>query len=199
MVEVVSDTELWRQMRQGDSGAFAALYRRHQAALYRYALLRTGSESAAADLVQEVFIGLMQDQYRFDPLLGSLQFFLFGVIRNLALKYDASQRRFGAPNARSSRGDDEDDEGEEVMCESPTPLQRLLQNEMAEDLRVAIASLSAHYRDVLILFEMEELSYIEIAEICQINVGTVRSRLSRARQALAERLQAWQGEHAKSA
>lgn len=195
MTAEMTDQDLWRAMRQGDAQAFVGLYRRYQAPLYRYALLRTGSEAAAADLVQEVFMGLMQDQYRYDPLLGQLQFFLFGVIRNLALKHDAGQRRFDSIDHKS-----EDDENpDDVICENPGPAQRLLQKELAENLRQAIAKLSPHYRDVLILFEIEELSYLEIAEICQINVGTVRSRLSRARQALAERLTDWQEEHRRFA
>ncbi len=195
MTAEMTDQDLWRAMRQGDAQAFVGLYRRYQAPLYRYALLRTGSEAAAADLVQEVFMGLMQDQYRYDPLLGQLQYFLFGVIRNLALKHDAGQRRFDSIDHK-----DEDDENpDDVICENPGPAQRLLQKELAENLRQAIAKLSPHYRDVLILFEIEELSYLEIAEICQINVGTVRSRLSRARQALAERLTDWQEEHRRFA
>lgn len=188
MTDLAADHDLLRQMRMGDAQAFTTLYRRYQTPLYRYALLRSGSEALAADMVQELFIGLMQGAYRFDPMLGQLQFFLFGVIRNLALKHDVQDRRF--ENLERKQEDDED--GDEVICESPTPLQRLLQNEMAEELRVAIAGLSAHYRDVLILFEIQELSYLEIAQICEINVGTVRSRLSRARQALADKLIAWQ-------
>lgn len=188
MADLEADHDLLRKMRLGDSSAFTALYRRYQAPLYRYALLRSGSEALAADLVQEVFIGLMQDQYRFDSSLGQLQFFLFGVIRNLALKHDVRDRRFESSGQVSEDGEVED----EVACDSPSPLQRLLHNEMAEELRTAIASLSVHYRDVLILFEIQELSYLEIAQICQINVGTVRSRLSRARLALAEQLAEWQ-------
>lgn len=195
MADLVADHELLRRMRLGDVQAFSALYRRYQAPLYRYAVLRSGSEALAADLVQEVFMGLMQDQYRFDPSLGQLPFFLFGVIRNLALKHDVQNRRFETSD-KASEGAELDDE---VMCENPNPLQQLLNEEMAEELRSAIASLASHYRDVLILFEIQELSYLEIAHICQINVGTVRSRLSRARQALAERLAAWQPSLARSA
>lgn len=195
MTDSVADQDLLRRMRGGDAQAFTTLYRRYQAALYRYAVLRCGSEAVAADLVQEVFVGLMQDQYRFDPNLGQLQFFLFGVIRHLALKHDVQDRRY---ESIEPVGEDEQAE-DDVMCENATPLQQLLRNEMAEELRIAIAALSSHYRDVLILFEIQELSYLEIAQICEINVGTVRSRLSRARQALAERLAAWQPSLARTA
>ena len=78
-----TDDELLRQMRAGDARAFAALYRRHQGPLYRFALLRCGSAGTAADMVQEAFMGLLIGSLAFDPLRGSLPNFLFGVARLL--------------------------------------------------------------------------------------------------------------------
>ncbi|GGX17804.1 RNA polymerase sigma factor [Undibacterium macrobrachii] len=200
MSDLLPDIELVRRMRNGDQAAFVALYRRHQAALYRYAVLRCGSTQVAADVVQEVFVGLMSNQYHYDGLKGNLLYFLFGVARNLAMKFDeVTQHRFQNLESVSTLSDSESDDMDEsmdVMSEEPNPLERLLQHQMAEDLRVAINDLLPHYRDVLILYEMQEMSYLDIADICQINVGTVRSRLSRARQALAERLQAYRREAA---
>ena len=185
MDDLISDTELVRLMRNGEKQAFTALYRRHHAALYRYALLRCGSNAIAADVVQDVFMGLMTDQYKYDALKGQLRYFLFGVARNVAMKHDnALQKTASAMN----EFEDDEDQQNEVICEGAAPLERLMRDQMAEDLRQAIASLATHYRDVLILYEIHEMSYLEIADICQINVGTVRSRLSRARLALAERL-----------
>ncbi|MFZ6801308.1 RNA polymerase sigma factor [Undibacterium sp. Di24W] len=184
MDDLISDTELIRQMRNGDKSAFTALYRRHQAALYRYAVLRCGSNALAADVVQDVFMGLMTDQYKYDALRGQLRYFLFGVARNVAMKHDSALQK----TASAMNELEDDDPLDEVICENAAPLERLMRDRMAEDLRQAIASLAMHYRDVLILYEMHEMSYLEIADICQINVGTVRSRLSRARLALAERL-----------
>nr|WP_314862467.1 RNA polymerase sigma factor [uncultured Undibacterium sp.] len=185
MDDLISDTELMRLMRNGDKQAFTALYRRHHAALYRYAVLRCGSTAIAADVVQDVFMGLMTDLYKYDALKGQLRYFLFGVARNVAMKHDnALQKTASAMN----EFEDDEDQQNEVICENAAPLERLMRDQMAEDLRQAIASLATHYRDVLILYEMHEMSYLEIADICQINIGTVRSRLSRARLALAERL-----------
>lgn len=200
MSDLLPDIELVRRMRNGDQAAFVALYRRHQAALYRYVVLRCGSTQVAADVVQEVFVGLMSNQYHYDGLKGNLLYFLFGVARNLAMKFDeVTQHRFQNLESVSTLSDSESDDMDEsmdVMSEEPNPLERLLQHQMAEDLRVAINDLLPHYRDVLILYEMQEMSYLDIADICRINVGTVRSRLSRARQALAERLQAYRREAA---
>jgi len=186
-----TDTDLLRAMRSGAADAFAALYRRHQGPLYRFALLRCGASGSAADVVQETFMGLLTGRFQFDPLRGQLPHFLFGVARKLILKLEEAGRRH-VPLARA--GGDEDDDEPELPDDDACPLQRVLGNESAEQVRQALALLAPHYRDAVILYEMHELSYAEIAAICQIDIGTVRSRLSRGRAALAKRLQRQQAQ-----
>jgi RNA polymerase sigma-70 factor, ECF subfamily len=165
--------------------AFNALYRRHQGPLFRYALLRSGREDVAADTVQDVFLGLMTNTFKFDAARGSLQPFLFGVARNLLLKRDEAARRFVSTTAK----DDGDEDAEEFVADEGTlPEQHVLANEAAEQVRRALTQIAPHYRDVLILYEIHDLSYVEIAHICGIDLGTVRSRLSRARAKLTELL-----------
>jgi RNA polymerase sigma-70 factor (ECF subfamily) len=178
-----TDTDLLRQLRSGNAAAFQALYRRHQGPLYRFAMLRSGSPDTAADVVQEVFMGLLTDSLRFDPLRGALPNFLFGVARKLILKLEH-------PRQREDSLPEDDDEDADPGSEALEPLARLLSDELAEQVRRAIALLPPHYRDAVILFELHELSYLEIAEICQVDIGTVRSRLSRGRAAMAKRLAA---------
>lgn len=182
-----ADTELLRQMRGGRAAAFQALYRRHQGPLYRFALLRCGSPDSAADIVQDVFMGLLTDSYRFDPLRGTLAHFLFGVVRKLVLKHDAPRwREASLPDA----GDGEDDPAwEEPASEAAGPLATLLGNEAAEQVWRALAQLAPHYREAVILYELHGLSYQDIAGICQVDIGTIRSRLSRGRAILAKRLE----------
>jgi len=190
-----TDDDLLRQMRAGQADAFAALYRRHQGPVYRFALLRCGSGDTAADIVQECFLGLLGGRFAFDPLRGALQHFLFGVARLLILKHEAPRRReaslpeAGAPDA----GAFDDDDETEAACESAGPLARLLADEAAEEVRRALARLAPHYRDAIILYEMHDLSYLEIAAVCQVDIGTVRSRLARGRAALAKHLRAHAG------
>ena len=90
---------------------------------------------------------------------------------------------------------DPDEAGDEAEapCDAPGPLARVLADEAAEEVRHALARLAPHYRDVLILYELHDLSYLEIAAICQVDIGTVRSRLSRGRAALAKHLRAHAG------
>lgn len=179
-----SDTELLRQMRSGQAAAFQALYRRHHGALYRFAVLRTGSPDTAADVVQEVFMGLLTDSIKFDPLRGALPNFLFGVTRNLILKHEVPRLR----EQSFEEPDELDDDPDETLCLAHEPLARLLNDELAEQVRRALHLLPPHYRDPLILYELHELTYLEIAQICQVDLGTVRSRLSRGRAAMAKRL-----------
>jgi len=180
-----ADADLLRQMRSGAADAFAALYRRHQGPLYRFALLRCGAAEIAADVVQEAFMGLLTGRFQFDPLRGQLQHFLFGVARNLILKLEEGRRRHVALPP------DDDEDAPELPDEQACPLGRVLGNETAEQVRRALSLLAPHYRDAVILYELHGLSYAEIADICQVDIGTVRSRLSRGRAAMAKRLAAW--------
>jgi len=182
-----TDTDLLRRMRNGAADAFAALYRRHQGPLYRFALLRCGSADTAADVVQETFMGLLTERFRFDPLRGQLQHFLFGVARNLILKSETAQQR----HVVLAGPDDDGDSGDTLADDAACPLARLLDHEAAEQVRRALALLAPHYRDAVILYEMHDMSYADIADICQVDIGTVRSRLSRGRAALAKRLALW--------
>ena len=178
-----SDDELLRKMRSGDALAFAALYRRHQGPVYRFALLRCGSPGSAADAVQEAFMGLLSGRLSFDPLRGTLPNFLFGVVRLLILKHEEPRRR------ESSLPEPEEDEAGPASDDA-CPLGRVLANESAEEVRRALSRLAPHYRDAIILYELHGLSYAEIATICAVDIGTVRSRLARGRAALAKALRA---------
>jgi RNA polymerase sigma-70 factor (ECF subfamily) len=184
MPPTIPDTELLRQLRDGEGTAFQALYQRHQAPVYRFALLRSGSGDTAADIVQEVFMGLLTGSLHYDPLRGLLQHFLFGVARKLILKHEQPRLRL------ASLPDADDDTAPEAGSEDEEPLARLLDNETAEQVRRALAQLAPHYRDAIILYELHDMSYLDIAAICQVDIGTVRSRLSRGRAALAKRLAA---------
>jgi len=116
-------------------------------------------------------------------LKGMLANFLYGVARNLVLGHARQNSRWV-----QAAGEDDEDGGLEQVDTAAGPLARLLDDEAAEHLRRALAVLAPHYRDVVILFELHEKSYQEIAQICQLEIGTVRSRLSRGRAALAKAL-----------
>ena len=174
---------LLARMKRGDEAAFVALYRRHKDAVYRLALLYAGSGAAAADVTQEAFLFFMTKPEHYDPARGTLAAWLCGVARNLARKHFAGREDATDPSDLA-----DDTVLREEQIERHTPLEKVLRDEAADAVRRALARIAPHYRDVLILCELSELSYAEAAQVCGIDIGTVRSRLSRARSQLAERL-----------
>jgi RNA polymerase sigma-70 factor (ECF subfamily) len=174
---------LLARMRQGEEEAFVALYRRHRDAVYRYALLRTGSPAQAADITQEAFLHLMTRPEQYDAARGSIGAWLCGVARNLARRENGGREDATDPEAFSGDGTTPHE-----MVDSVSPADKVLADETAEQVRQALAAVAPHYRDVLILCELSELSYAEAAQVCGIDIGTVRSRLSRGRAQLADQL-----------
>jgi RNA polymerase sigma-70 factor (ECF subfamily) len=181
--DVQPELALLAQMKQGDEAAFVHLYRRHRDAVYRLALLYSGSPAQAADATQETFVHFMTRPGQYDPARGTLAAWLCGVARNIARKAAGNREDATDPSELA-----DDVEPYEAHVDRDTPLERLLRGEAAEQVRRALAMLAPHYRDVLILCEISELSYAEAAQLCGIDIGTVRSRLSRARAKLAQRL-----------
>jgi RNA polymerase sigma-70 factor (ECF subfamily) len=178
-----NDTELLQRMLAGDEDAMTTLYRRRQGGVYRFALQMCGSRVLAEDVTQEVFIVLIRDGQTFDPARGSLNSFLLGVARNLLLQR-LRRERFYAPL--------EEDAAEQTTTYSSSkvePLEDLARTEDLASLRAAVLALPTRYREVVVLCDLQEMSYVEAAEILSCAVGTVRSRLHRARALLIEKLQ----------
>jgi RNA polymerase sigma-70 factor, ECF subfamily len=182
----IDDSELLRSMLAGDEEALALLYQRNQGKIYRFALQMSGSKVIAEDVTQEVFLFLMREGHLFDPARGSVSAFLFGVARNHVL------RRLRVEQLLSPLDDDADQEG-------PCFLEDLTRAETIEAVRKAILSLPAKYREVVVLCELQDVSYEETAEILGCAIGTVRSRLHRARALLLAKLRPADVEDADSA
>src|SRR3712207_15873 len=129
-----SDEELLRLALAGDERAFTDLYRRRQAAVYRFALQMCGSESVAEDVVQEVFMALVREGTRFDPARGSLSSYLYGVARNQVLRRIERERHFAASL------DEDEGHGEtagDVRDARPDPLTELARAETVASVRQA--------------------------------------------------------------
>lgn len=184
----LSDYELLRQMLAGDEEALAQLYRRRQASVYRFALQMSGSRSIAEDVTQEVFLFLMRQGHVFDSTRGALSAFLLGVARNHVL------RRLRVEHLLSPLADDNEDEGAGFQTSTELcPLEDLTRAETIENVRKAVLSLPPKYREVVVLCELQDVSYVETAEILGCAIGTVRSRLHRARALLLTKLRPSEG------
>ncbi|HVB99384.1 MAG TPA: sigma-70 family RNA polymerase sigma factor [Candidatus Dormibacteraeota bacterium] len=185
----VRDELLLERVAVGDEEAFRALYRRHQGSLYRYALHMTGRPEAAEEVVQEVFMGLIRGPVKFDAERGPLGAFLFGIARNRVRRLLEADRRLVAmpeewPEGLSTETDNVF--GRRTLDAAD----HLARAEMNAQVRKAVLSLPERYREVVTLCDLEELAYEQAALILNCPVGTVRSRLNRARGMLAEKLTA---------
>jgi RNA polymerase sigma-70 factor (ECF subfamily) len=172
-------------MLDGEEAALTELYQRRQPGVYRFALQMCGTHALAEDVTQEVFIILIREGHTFDPARGSLAAFLMGVARNLLLRR-LQRERFYAPL------EDHDDAGVEsashMILTTAGPLEDFSRAEAVTSVRRAVLALPVRYREVVVLCDLQELSYLEAAEILGCAVGTVRSRLHRARSLLIAKL-----------
>ena len=175
-----SDGDLLRRTASGDEKAFTALYRRHQSAVYRFALQMSGSTEIAEEVTQEVFMVLIRGGTNYDPARGALAAFLYGVARNHVLRFVGRERWYC--------GGVEDAENEPAAVDDPGD--RLDRDQQLEALRKAVLALPPHYREAVVLCELHELDYADAAAVLGCPVGTIRSRLSRARALLSWKLRA---------
>lgn len=178
------DEELLRRIATGDTDAMAVLFRRRQGNVYRFALHLTGSAAVADDVTQDVFIAVIRDASRFEPGRGAVTAWLCGIARNFV------RRRLTLDRAMSSLDDEE--AGEVAATVTMDPLQDLTTAERIESLKRAVLSLPLRYREAVVLCDLQEMSYIDAAQALGCPVGTVRSRLSRGRSLLTDKMLAEQ-------
>lgn len=149
------------------------VYQQYRDPLFRFGYRLTGSAETAEDLVHDCFVSLFRGG--FDESRASMKTYLYAAVRNLSRK---RLRDFGREEL-----------GAEIEEASPnTPLDLLITEETAGMVQAAVTGLPAAQREVLVLFEYEDLSLDEIARVIEIEVGAVKSRLFRARGALRKTL-----------
>ncbi len=199
-----------RRLSTGDEGAFLDFYRRHQGGVYRYAVHMTGRPEAAADVVQETFLTLIRQAGKFDEEKGAPAAFLYGIARNHVRKLREKEGRYVSFNEEigdgegprwNGAGGNRNGNSHHIPAGStwsPAPpanpadaetvLEGLERAEAIQRLRDAVLTLPDHYREPVTLCDLEGKSYGEAAALLACPVGTVRSRLNRARSILLEKL-----------
>jgi RNA polymerase sigma-70 factor (ECF subfamily) len=146
----------------------------------------SGTAAIAEDVTQEVFLTLIRDGNRFDPSRGSLLAYLLGISRNLLLRRLEKERVFVAfPSTREPDefGAPRELEHASLVVAAVDPVR----NETIGRIRHAVLSLPTNYREVVVLCDLQEMSYVEAAAALGCAVGTVRSRLHRGRALLLEK------------
>ena len=166
------ESGLVARLATGCEESWLTLYRRYQGRIFRFALHMSGSRALAEEAAQETFMALLARPGRFDPARGSLVSLLLGITRNKTLALLEKER----PDVRL-----EDIYLEPVHGDAE-------RNLMRQAVRQAVLTLPAGYREVVVLCELEDMDYAEAAVVLNCPVGTVRSRLHRARKMQAERL-----------
>lgn len=166
---------LIRNARNGKQRAFLRLFEEHHRPLFRFAWLLTGSTADAEDIVQECFLALLRPNCSFDSGRTPIRTYLFGAVRNQSLKRLQRRQQTGAPEQAGDR----------------TPETEAQRCEMEKAVASAIQALPDTQREVLLLAHYEQLSLAEIAQITELEVTAVKSRLQRARATLRETLAAY--------
>lgn len=179
MPERTTDELLLQRAGEGDQAAFRELYHRYREPIFRFAYRLLGSVEVAEDVTHDCFLSLIRKPENFRPERASLKTYLYAAARNLALKHFRNQGREAGMDEVTSEPQD-----------SPRrePLRRLLDEELADQVREAVFSLPPLQREALILFEYEGLSLSEVAEIAGTDVGAIKARLYRAREGLKRSL-----------
>jgi RNA polymerase sigma-70 factor, ECF subfamily len=181
--DAVPDEELIARLAAGDAGALTTLFRRRQADIYRVALLMTGSAAAAEDVTQDVFMVVIHDAARYEPGRATAVAWLCGIARNQARRRIVRDKRI-VPLSEHP------DENNIALMVHPDPAGEMEQAERIAALRAAVLSLPVRYREVVVLCDLQGLTYIDAAAALNCAVGTVRSRLHRARTLLSAKMRA---------
>ena len=176
--EEQSDAELHRDALGGSREAMATLYRRHGSLVYRFTLRMSGDASIAEEVTQEVFLALLRQLARFDPQRASLATWLCGIARRQLWKHLG---RLGEVSTA-----DAEDGSAEIESSADSPATWLIRREAVDLVRLGVEELPPQFKEVIVLCEFEEMSYEQVAVILEIPVGTVRSRLHRAKARLAK-------------
>ena len=173
------------QVCAGDTNAFEALVVAYQKQVYNLALRTVGNEEDAADMTQEVFLrayralGTFRGESKFSV-------WLYRLTTNVCIDFLRSRRRHPTVSLTASEDDDEQPQFELPADESVGPEQQLTRSEMRRSVARGLDSLPDDARKILILRELDGLSYAEIGKVLHLEAGTVKSRLFRARRRLCD-------------
>ena len=170
-----------KRLAAGDPAALRELYEKHGRALLRFSAAMCRSRQSAEDLVHDTFVALLRGPSLFDPAQGSVFGYLCGVLRHRISRHYRQQKRWVAL-----------DDGDEAPAthdrESPGPADEIARSQVTAAFRRALLELPLQHREIIALCDLEELPYQAVAGILDCPIGTVRSRLHRARALLTLRL-----------
>ncbi len=179
----MTEQELIHSARKGDSMAFGELMQAHQDKIYTLCYRMTGNAEDAADLTQEVFLSAWRSLSRFQEQ-SSFGTWVYRMATNASIDFLRREKRRQVLSMTME--EDSEERQAQVPDERYSPHRLLEQKEARQAVADALAALSPEHRQVLVLREMEGLSYQEIGQLLDLEEGTVKSRIARARLALRD-------------
>jgi len=184
-------SQVVRRCMDGDSGAWAELVRTHHRRVYGLCYRFTNNAADAEDLTQDVFLKIYSNLASFDFGRGSLQVWITTMTRNLLVDNFRRTRNLRATGSLDEGWDvtDELRPIDRLTSEGPSPHESAAQKELAKMVQNALARVSVELREAVILRDLQDLDYKEIAQVLGIPEGTVKSRISRGRAELARLLE----------
>lgn len=182
------DSLLIERAKAGDVKAFDLLVRRYERQIFNFALKLTGNREEASDVVQEAFVRVFRFMESFRSE-SSFSTWIYRVLVNAFLDMK-KKRRIDDKTLylEEHRGPEGQILAKEIEDTGPTPEEAAIERERGEAVLEAILSLPDYQRAMILMFHSEGMSYEEIAEVTQLPLGTVKSRMNRARLALKEKL-----------
>lgn len=192
-----AEQELLSRVKHGDQAAMASLLQRHQGRLYNVCLRMVSNRDDAAELTQDVMVKIVQHigEYKGEAALSTWMIRIamnqsISHLRKRKLRRTVSLDGPGAGNGRAPGDDDQATALRRRLADDtePSPQARVEDRERLDRLRMAIAALDEDFRVVLVLRDIDEMDYQTIAQTLDLPVGTVKSRLFRARLALREQM-----------
>ena len=179
----MTEQELVHSAQKGDTSAFGQLVEAHQSKIYSLCYLMTGNAEDAADLTQEVFLSAWRSLSRFQEQ-SSFGTWVYRMATNASIDFLRREKRRQVLSMTME--EDSEERQAQVPDERYSPHRLLEQKEARQAVADALAALSPEHRQVLVLREMEGLSYQEIGQLLDLEEGTVKSRIARARLALRD-------------
>lgn len=184
----VSDWELIELFRKGNEEVFEEIVRRYQKKVYNTTYRMMGNHEDASDLAQEAFIRIYRNLRSFQGK-SSFSTWLFTITTNVCRdELRKRQRRLQAQSLSEPVQFDDGEVEREIADDSMAPEVMSLHREMQDEIQAVIEQLPSEQKEAIILREFQGLSYEEIAEISGVAVGTIKSRISRARQSMKKEL-----------
>jgi len=175
----------------GDSGAWTELVKAHHRRVYALCYRFTGSSHDAEDLTQDVFLKIYGNLAAFDLERGSFQTWITTLTRNLLVDHFRRTKQQRVTDSMDAGWDQQDDLtiAARLAAQGPTQHDRAAQKEIAKMVQSALTRISPELREAVILRDLQDMDYKEIAQVLRIPEGTVKSRISRGRAELARLLE----------